>query len=398
MQMIAQQWLVYRLTGSPAMLGLTSFVTLIPLIPLSLWAGSVADRWPKRNILVATQAAMMLQALLLAGLVLTGVVTVWHVILLALALGIAQAIDTPARQSIVVEFVDDRADLTNAISLNSSVFQAGRAIGPALAGVAVATTGEGGAFLINALSFVPVIIALVLMRLPDHRPPARPPNVAFHMLEGLSYVRRNDVVLAITSIVAISAFLSMPYTTLLPVFAQDLLHDSASPVLAAICAGGNPTASSCQSPDALTYGLLQAAGGVGAVLGALFLASMAESAPRGRWLTAGNLVFPAALVAMSLSRDFFLSCLCLFVAGFCFVAQNILANTLIQITVEDDLRGRVMSVYSLAFQGMMRLGGLQAGLVAQAVSAPVAVGTGAIISLIYGLALALRFPKLRRLR
>jgi MFS family permease len=396
MQVIAQQWLVYRLTGSAAMLGLVSLLPLLPLVPLSIWGGSLADRWPKRNILLATQTVMMVQAFVLVALVWTGTVDVWHVMLLALLLGCAIAVDNPARQAFVVEMVEDRDDLTNAIGLNSTIFNAGRAIGPALAGVAVAATGEGGAFLVNGFSFVAVIAALLLMRLPKTDRPAVSTNAVAHMKEGVRYVLGRQTLLVLMSMVAVSAFLSMPYTTLLPVFAKNVLGESARPIINLVC-GESPFSLQCQSPDALTFGLLQAASGIGAVAGALIVASMPKGARRGHWLTMGNLMFPAALVVMATSSSFVVSFLVLIVAGFSFVAQNALANTLIQISVPDNLRGRVMSVYSLSFQGMNRIGGMQAGLMGDLIGAPATVAVGASLCLLYGILIAWRYPKVRNM-
>jgi len=396
MQTIAQQWLVYRLTGSAAMLGMVNLMSLLPLIPFSLWGGSLADRFPKRSVVVMTQTAAMVQALALAALTWAGMVQVWHVLLLALLLGAVNAVDMPARQAFVVEMVDDRADITNAIGLNSTIFNAGRAIGPAIAGVTVATTGEAGAFFINGITFLPVILGLLLMRLPPNRPLNKGTNMAAHLAEGLRYVLNNQTVLILMSLVGISAFLSMPYTTLLPVFAERVLKESAQPFLNLVC-NGSQSFLSCQSPDALTYGLLMATSGLGAVLGALFVASLPTNARRGHWLTVGNLAFPTLLLAMAASRSFLATTLLMVLIGISFVAQNALANTLIQITVPDNLRGRVMSLYSLTFQGMMRLGGLQAGAIGDLIGAPLTVGLGATVSLVYGAFVALRYPKVRNL-
>lgn len=396
MQMIAQQWLVYRLTGSAAALGIMSLAPLIPLLPVSLWAGSLADRFPKRDIILVTQTVMMLQAFLLTALVWTGTVDVWQVVVLAVVLGAAQAADAPARQSFVVELVDDRADLTNAIGLNSTIFNAGRAVGPAVAGLAVATTGEGGAFFINGITFLAVIVGLLMMRLPDSVSRAGASGLA-HMREGVRFLARSQDVLVLMSIVGVSAFLSMPYSTLLPVFAKDVLATSAQPVVDYIC-GSAGLMSSCQSPDAVTYGLLMAAAGVGAVAGALFVASLPSTARRGRWLTVGNLAFPGLLVGVALSQSFWVTMVLLVGIGFSFVAQNALVNTLIQCVVPDEVRGRVMSVYSLSFQGMMRLGGMQAGFVGEALGAPISVGIGAVASLLFGLAVAVRFPRVREMQ
>jgi MFS family permease len=258
----------------------------------------------------------------------------------------------------------------------------------------VAATGEGGAFLINALSFVAVIAALILMRLPTMERPARSTNAAAHMKEGIRYVLGRQTLLVLMSMVAVSAFLSMPYTTLLPVFATSVVGESAQPLIALVC-GGSPVSIQCQSPDALTFGLLQAASGIGAVAGALIIASMPKGARRGRWLTIGNLLFPAALIVMAASRSFVLSFVVLVVAGLSFVAQNALVNTLIQTSVPDSLRGRVMSVYSLSFQGMNRMGGMQAGFMGDMIGAPITVAIGASLCLIYGIVVAWRYPQVR---
>lgn len=396
MQTIAQQWLVYRLTGSEAMLGVISAIGLIPAVVLSPWAGSLADRFPKRSIVTIAQCAMMVQAFILAALTWTGLVQVWHVMVLAVMLGAANAIDIPARQAFVVEMVEGKQDLTNAIGLNSTIFNAGRALGPAVAGVAVATTGEAGAFFVNGLTFIAVIVGLLMMRLPPMPQPARRARLGAHMLEGVRYIIGHQTVMVLMSMVAVSAFLSMPYTTLLPVFAKKVLQQSAQPLLDVMCTGSRALLD-CREPDALTYGLLMAATGVGAMLGALFVASLPASARRGRFLTMGNLLFPTLLIGLALSPSFVVSLLLLIGIGFNFVTQNALTNTLIQITVPDELRGRVMSFYSLTFQGMMRLGGMQAGLVGQLWGAPIAVGIGAVVSLAYGAIVAWRYPAVREM-
>jgi len=397
MQTIAQQWLVYRLTGSATMLGIVSLLGIIPLLPMSLWGGSLADRFPKRSILVVTQTTMMALAFVLSALTWTGAVQVWHVMLLSVLLAGANAVDIPARQAFIVEMVGGKEDLANAIGLNSAIFNGARAVGPALAGIAVATTGEAGAFLVNGISFLFVIASLLFMRLPPHVAPEHRPPLASHLGEALRYVRKEQVVMVLISLVAVSAFLSMPYSTLLPVFASKVLNTSAQPVLDFVCGPDGALGMSCRSPEALTYGLLMAATGVGAVMGALFVASMHPTVRRGGWLTLGNLGFPALIVLMALSRSFLLSCALLVGIGFSFVAQNALANTLIQVTVPDMLRGRVMSFYSLTFQGMMRMGGMQAGVMGDALGAPLAVGIGGVICLAYGLFVALRYPKVREM-
>lgn len=397
MQTMAQQLLVYRLSGSAAALGMINFMGLIPLLPLALWGGSLSDRFPKRMVILGTQTGMLLQALLLAGLTLSGTVRVWHVYALAFLLGALQAVDLPARQAFTVDMVEGKEDLTNAIGLNSALFNGARALGPALSGVVVAATGEGLAFLINALTFVAVIGSLLLMRnLPRSSAPATV-GLARHMAEGIGYVARQQTLLVLMSLVAVSSFLSMPYSTLMPVFANDVLRQSAGPVVQALCYGPLPFLR-CQTPEALPLGMLLTMVGIGALIGALIIASLPDSARRGRMLTAGNLIFPATLIVFSLSRSFVLSLACLALVGFSFVSQNALANTLIQVSTPDSMRGRVMSLYSLTTQSTMRLGGLQAGVVADRIGAPLAIGLGAALSLAYGAFVALRFPRVRELR
>jgi MFS family permease len=223
MQTMAQQLLVYRLTGSAAALGMINFIGLLPLLPLALWGGSLIDRFPKRTVILVTQTGMLIQALLLAVLTLTGQIQVWQIYAMALTLGALQAVDMPARQAFTVDLVEGKEDLTNAIGLNSAMFNGARALGPALAGLVVAATGEGAAFLINASTFVAVIGSLLLMRnLPEssHRTTV---GLARHLAEGIRFISRQQVVLVLMSLVAVSAFLSMPYSTLMPVFANDVL-------------------------------------------------------------------------------------------------------------------------------------------------------------------------------
>lgn len=394
---MAQQVLVYRLTGSAASLGIISAIGLIPVIPLALWGGSLADRAPRRTVIIAMQAVMMVQAFLLAALTATGAIQVWHVYVMALLLAAAQAVDLPARQAFIVDMVEGKDDLTNAIALNSAIFQGARALGPALAGGLVAALGEGPAFFINGVSFVAVIGSLLMMRnLPQRQHAAKAAPVTRHMAEGVRYLLNNRILLVLTSLVAVSAFLSMPYSTLMPVVADRILKESAEPVVAALCASPGALIR-CQAPEALPLGMLLTAVGIGAVVGALLVASLPNDARRGPLLTAGNLIFPGLLLTFSLSRSFVLSLILLVGIGIAFVMQNALANTLIQLHVADELRGRVMSLYTLTFQVSMRAGGLQAGLVADTLGPAMSIGLGAAFSLIYGAFVALRYPKLRRM-
>lgn len=398
MQTMAQQVLVYRLTGSAAALGMVNFLALIPLIPLSLVGGSFTDRFPRRDIVLWTQILMMAQAFLLAALSWTGTVQIWHVYVLALVLGMVNAVDVPARQAFTVDLVEGKEDLTNAIGLNSAMFNGARAIGPAMAGLVVAATGEGPAFLLNGLTFLAVIASLLLMRdLPQRDMPVSNVSMSSHIFEGLKFIRTKRDIFFLMSLIAVSAFLSMPYSTLMPVFATNVLGANAQPVVDFICVSGLLPIH-CESPEALPLGMLLTVVGIGALVGALVVASLPDQAPRGKLLTLGNLAFPLLLLAFSVSRSFLLSLALLFFTGISFVWQNALANTLIQLISPDVLRGRVMAVYTMVFQSMMRLGGLQAGFMADWVSAPFSVGIGAVVSLIYGAFVAVRVPEIRRLK
>ncbi len=399
MQTMAQQVLIFRLTGSAAALGMVNFIALIPLVPLSLWSGSIADRYPKRTIVLIAQVVMMIQALILAVLCWTEVVAVWHVYILSFVLGAVTAVELPARQAFTVDLIEGKADLANAIGLNSAMFNTARAIGPALAGVVVAATGEGNAFFFNALTFIAVIVSLALMRgLPaSHRPLERGMGALAHMAAGLKFVFSQQVMLVLVSLIAVSAFLSMPYNTLMPVFADRILADSAQPVIGFFCDGQN-SLFQCRAPEALPLGFLLTTVGIGAVISAVVVATLPDGVGKGKMMTLGNLAFPALLLIFALSRSFVVSLAVMFLVGFSFVLQNALANTLLQIVSPDELRGRVMSMYTMTFQSMMRLGGLQAGFVADWLGAPLSVAIGAGLSLIYGLFVAVRFPAVRRLR
>jgi len=373
MQSLAQSWLVYRLTNSPLMLGLVGFATALPILLFSLVGGVVADRVNKRSLIVATQTAAMLQAFLLAFLVGTDLVQVWHVVLLAFTLGVINAFDTPARQSFVIEMVG-REDLMNAIALNSSVFNGARVVGPAVAGLLVGWVGEASAFFLNGASFLAVIAGLLMMRLPPSPRAARAESPWENLVAGLTYLRRHRVLLGLMGLVGMASIFGMPYTTLMPVFARDILQVGAA-----------------------GQGFLMTATGLGALIGALTLASLGDFKRKGQLVTAGNFLFPAMLFFFALSTWFPSSALFLLGVGWAMVTQNATTNTLIQTSVPDQMRGRVMSVYTLAFMGMMPLGSLQAGAVANAFGAPFAVEFGAIIAAAFALFVFCRVPEIRQL-
>jgi len=395
---MAQQVLVYRLTGSASALGIVSFCQVIPLVPFALWGGTLADRVPKRTLILITQTMMMVQAFLLSFLTWSGIIQIWHIYLMAVLLGIAKAVDMPARQSFVVEMVEGKEDLTSAIGLNSAIHNGARALGPALAGVAVAALGETVAFLLNGLSFLAVIAGLLMMRglVAPRRKQEDQVSVLKEVKEGARFVMGHQTILVLMSLVAVSSFLARPYSILMPVLADVLLKDSSRAAVSFLCMGDRAFFR-CQTPEAIPLGLLLSAAGVGAVIGAFLVASLPADSRRGRWLTLGNLTLPALLLVFVLSRSFLLSLLLLVFIGLGQVFQNSLANTLLQITTPDHLRGRVMSQYSLISGGMHHLGGLQAGFMADWLGAPFSVGLGAAISLAYGLFVAVRYPRVRNL-
>jgi MFS family permease len=373
MQTIAQNWLVYQLTGSAWDLGLVNFVGAIPLVPLTLHAGAIADRFSKRRIIFLTQAAMMVLAFVLAILCATGTVRLWHVIGLAFLLGAVQAIDTPARQAFVIELVG-REDLANAIALNSGTFHGARVIGPAVAGILVATIGVSGAFFLNGASFLAVLGALFLMDAALIRKAQPDIKTGEDLWGGVRYIARNRAPGSIVLLVSLSAFLAMPYYVLVPIFAKEVLGGGAE-----------------------FYGGLMSAAGVGAVLGSLYAASGGAVRRKGALLTAGSISFPLLLLAFSLSRHYPVSLLVLAAIGFAFVIQNAPANSLLQSLVPDHLRGRVMAIYVSLFLGLLRMGGLVAGMIAEASSATMALMIMATGSLAASLLMLRNFPELRRM-
>jgi predicted MFS family arabinose efflux permease len=341
---------------------------------------------------------MMLQAILLGLLTWSGTVQIWHIYIMAFLLGTLKAIDMPARQSFVVELVEGKDDLTSAIGLNSAIHNGAKTLGPALAGMFVAVLGEAMAFFLNGLSFLAVILSLLLMHdLPQRfMPEEDKTQVISHMVAGVRYVFQKQTLLILMSLVAVSSFLSRPYQTLMPVFADVTLKESAQPLIASLC-NGKFVVLNCQAPAAIPLGLLLSAVGLGAVAGAFLVASLPEKARRGQMLTLGNLSFPLLLLIFVSSHSMLLSLVVMLLVGLSHVFQNSMANTLLQLTAPDPLRGRVMSLYSLVSHGMTHIGGLQAGFVADWLGAPISIGVGAGFSLLYGLFVAMRYQQVRNL-
>ncbi len=374
MQNVAQAWLVYELTNSPFKLGLVSFCSGVPALVFSLWAGVVADRMPKRRLLLMTQTGMMTLAFLLAADVFLGTVAWWHIACLAFLLGLANTFDAPVRQAFVVEMVG-RAELMNAIALNSAMFNSARIIGPALAGITLATMGAKWCFVLNGLSFLAVIAGLALMDVKPYVGAPAGESTLRQMRDGVGYIWRHPTVRPLITVVAVSNLFSFGYLALLPAFAQDVLR-----------------------VGSVGYGFMSTAVGAGALAGALIMATLGDHGRKGLMLTAGNLVFPAMVVAVALSRSFHLTLGFLVVAGLGFMTQNAMANILVQTTVPDGLRGRVMSVYMMVFLGFYPIGALIAGTVAERWGAPAGAAFGGGVGLAYGLYLLWRYPEIRALR
>jgi MFS family permease len=357
MQNLAQAWLVYRLTGSMVLLGAVGFCSQIPIFFLAPLGGIVADQYSRQRVVIATQTSAMLLALALAALTLSGTVRIWHIFVLSALLGAVNAFDIPARQSFIVEMVG-KADLMNAIALNSSMFNASRVLGPAIAGILVAVIGEGWCFFANGISYIAVIVGLALMRVAPRPAAPQSGSPVANIVEGFRFVIRHPAIHALLILLGVASVTGMPFTVLMPVFADRILH------------GG---------PKAL--GWLTGSAGVGALAAALLLASRQTLKGLSVWIAAAATALGAGLVLFALSRTFWVSAALLVGVGFAMMLQMGSSNTLIQSMVPDHLRGRVMSVYSMMFTGMAPFGALLAGLVADRFGAPATVAMGGAICL-----------------
>jgi len=374
MQMTAQSFLVFELTRSPAFLGYTSFAFGVPSWLFMLYGGVVADRVKRRTLLMIAQSCMMLFAFIMASLTFAGVVQPWHIILIVFCLGTANAFDAPARQAFVFELVG-REDITNAVALNSTLFNLSAVIGPALAGVIYTVLGPAWCFMLNGVSFVAVLTALMLMRLPRQTAPVRKQSALSSLREGIRYVVGDNIIFPLMCIVSLTSLFGLSLVTLMPAWAVTVL-------------GG----------DATTNGLLQSARGTGAVVGALLIAVLGHAAFRGKMLTAGSLAFPLFLFVFALTRWLPLSLVFMVGAGVALVLVMNLANALLQSLVEDGMRGRVMSIYTLTHFGLMPLGGLLAGALAEITNEPLTVVINSVICLIASLLMCIYVPRIRKLR
>jgi MFS family permease len=371
MQTVAQSWLVYRLTGSATLLGLVGFASQFPIFLLSPVAGAVADMYPRRRTMIVIQSLMMLLAFPLAVLTLMHRIQVSHVIVLAILLGFVNAFDIPVRQSFVAEMVG-REDLINAIALNSSMMNGARIIGPAVAGILVSIVGEGWCFLLNGLSYLAVIIGLIFITAGNNRPREHEGSRIEAILEGFRFALHTRPVRALLLLLGVVSLMGMPYSVLMPIFADKILNGGAKGL-----------------------GLLMGSSGIGALLGAAVLAGRQGVRGLGNWVMLACAGFGTSLMLFSLSRNFWFSTLLLLPVGFSMMVQMASSNTLIQSMVPDRLRGRVMALYSMMFLGMAPFGALLAGILANIMGAPSTVALGGVVCIAGAVVFRSHLPKIR---
>jgi MFS family permease len=358
MQKTAVSWVIYSLTHSKFMLGFSVFVTMFPSFMFSFIGGVVADRYDRYRVLLVTQLASMVQAVLLTVMVYTGHYSVCGILILSAVLGMINAFDVPARQSLVYEMVDDKKTLPNALALNSSMVNLSRLIGPALAGITIEKLGDNVCFGLNALSFVAVIISLLMMRLPKHEIKKHTKNVLADLRDGASYVRHSPTIAFVLILLAVMSLTVLPFNTLIPVYAKDIFHGTAS-----------------------TFGVIDSAIGLGAFIGAIFLASLRPGSNLNLVLAVNTFVFGAGLVCFSHATYYPLALLFAVIAAFGMMSQITITNTIIQTTVAADMRGRVISLYAMSFFGMMPIGGLLVGVVSERIGAQNTILAEGIIAL-----------------
>jgi MFS family permease len=368
MQNIARGWLVLELTHSAFWLGMVGLANSLPVLLLSIWAGTLVDRVSKRTLIIITQTISMLAAFLLAALTLTSTVQVWHVMVISFLLGTVFAFDGPARQSFTVEMVG-KNDLMNAVALNSSIFNGARVAGPAIGALALALQGPGLAFFLNGVSFLAVIISLFMMKLPPHVSKKESETSFRRMIEGVQYARKDDTIALLLLLVSVVSIFAYPYAVLMPIFADSVLHVGTD-----------------------GYGLLMAFSGIGSLFGAVSLTIQSGKLEtnRGRIVKIGAIGLPVFLALFAVSQNYLLSLVMLIGVGWTMISINATINTIIQTSVPDELRGRINGLYTFLFVGMAPAGNLQAGILADHFGAPAAVFIGALISGIVAIYILLR--------
>jgi MFS family permease len=374
MQKTAVSWVIYSLTSSKFMLGLSLFASMFPSFVFSFIGGAVSDRYNRYRVLLATQIASMLQALMLTLLILSKHYTVWAILALSFVLGIINAFDVPARQSLVNEMVGDKKDLPNALALNSSMVNLSRLIGPAIAGLILEKFGDVFCFGLNALSFVAVIGSILMMRLPGESSAKTEKNIYQDIKDGWSYLKHTKSIRFIIVMLGLISLFVLPFSTLIPVYAKDIFNGSAS-----------------------TFGIIDSMIGLGAFGGAIFLASLKSDKKLRQILAINTLLFGAGLVLFSYMRFYPAALVCAMLAGFGMMSQITISNTIIQTTVSPNLRGRMISFYAMAFFGMQPVGGLIVGSVSQWIGVPATMMAEGCVALLIG-ALHFRFLNRNKLR
>jgi MFS family permease len=374
LQQTAMSWLVYRLTGSTVLLGVVAFSNQIPTLFLGPFAGVVADRMERKQLLIWTQSLSMLQALILSALVLTGAIQTRHIIVLSLFIGTVNAFDIPVRQSFVVQMVERKEDLGNAIALNSAIFNSARFIGPSIAGILISTVGEGACFLLNGVSYLAVLAGLSAIRVsPRHSLNGKAP-VLREFYEGIRYAVNFKPIIAILALLSLFSIAGAPYLVLLPAFAKDLLHGGAH-----------------------TFGFLMSAAGIGALSATMYLASRKNAHGLIKVIPAAAALCGLGIAFFALSRNLAFSIVCLFMAGFGMMTQIASSNTIIQTIVDEDKRGRIMSLYAMSFMGVMPFGSILAGSVAGRIGVQMTLLLGAASCIAGALIFTLKLPHLCRL-
>ncbi|MEG4394038.1 MFS transporter [Microcoleus sp. BROC3] len=374
MTQVATVWLVYNLSDSPWILGVVGFTSQIPTLILLPFAGVLIDRWNRHRVIIATQILAMVQSLALAFLALTGVVNIWQILVLSFFQGAINAFDAPARQAFVPELVEKKEDLANAIALNASMFNAARLIGPAMAGLLIATVGPSYCFLIDGLSYIAVIAGLLAMQIKPRKIAATNTNPLQRLKEGFVYAFGFPPIRAILLLLSLVSFAGMSHTVLVPIFATKILRG-----------------------DAQTLGFLMAASGVGAFTGAIYLISRTTVVGLGKWIAISPAIMGLGLIGFGLSRVLWLSLIMMLFVGFGFILQFAGGNTFLQTIVEDDKRGRVMSIYTMAFFGVTPFGNLVAGGLANYIGAPNTVIIGGIVCVLGSIVFTKQLPALKNL-
>ena len=374
MQSVAMSWLAYRLTSSIFFLGVVSFSSGIPVLFVAPFGGVIADKFDRKKILIVTQFLSMLQAVIVTVLAITGVIQPWHIIVLSLLLGTINGFDMPTRQAFVRELVDTPEDLPNAIALNSLVFNGARLIGPPIAGLLIAFASEGVCFLINAVSFIPVLLAFAVMKIKPLNIPRHDGSILTGLKDGIGYAFGFVPIKVVLILLSFIGLVAMPYSVLMPVFARDIL-----------------------AGDSKTLGFLMAASGVGAITGALFLASQKNITRLGGIIVSSMCIFAVGAIIFSMSRTLWFSMIMMMLVGFGLMSLIVSLNTLLQSIVDDSKRGRIMSLYTMSFIGMAPFGGLLVGTAAHSTGAPMTVQLCGALCLLAAVLFSRKLPEIGKL-